>query len=83
MSLTEKTIVDKIEVLQDGKIQVREANIIEKDGVELTRTFHRFVLSPGSDISQQEQKVQDIANVVWTQEIIDAYEQSLGEIPDL
>ena len=77
MALTEKTLVDKIELVQTNHIQVRTANIIEKDGVEIARTFHRHVLSPGDDVSGQDPKVQAIANAVWTEEVIAAYQASL------
>ena len=74
MAITKTTKVDKIEVVGDYKqIQVREATVIEEDGVELTRSFHRYVLSPGSDLTDQPPEVAAIANAVWTQEIIDAY----------
>jgi hypothetical protein len=77
MALTEKTIIDKIEVIETNSIQVRTATIIEKDGTELTRTFHRHVLAPGDDISTEDPKVQAIANAIWTEEVIVAYSASL------
>ena len=73
MALTEKQIIDKIEVLENNSIQVRIANVIEKDGIEITRTFHRHVVNPGDDISEQDQKVQAVCNAIWTQEIIAEY----------
>jgi hypothetical protein len=76
MALTEKTIIDKIEVIENNSIQVRTATIIEKDGTELTRTFHRHVLSPGADLTNEDPKVQAIANAIWTEEIIAAYQAS-------
>jgi hypothetical protein len=76
MALTEKTIVDKIEVIENSSIQVRTATIIEKDGTELTRTFHRHVKHPGEDISNEDPKVQAIANAIWTEEVIAAYQAS-------
>lgn len=79
MALIEKQIVDKVELVQTNHIQVRTANIIEKDGVEIARTFHRHVLSPGDDVSGQDPKVQAIANAVWTAEVIAAYQASLVE----
>lgn len=79
MALTERTVVDKMEVLENGIIQIRKANIIEKDGTEMTRTFHRYVLKPGDDVTTEEQRVQDVAGTVWTQEVIDAY---LASLPD-
>ena len=78
MSLSEKTVIDKIEVLENGAIQVRQANIIEKDGKELTRNFHRHVLQPGDDLTDQDTKVVAIANVVWTPEVIAAYQTQLS-----
>jgi hypothetical protein len=76
MALTEKTIIDKIEVLESNSIQVRSANVIEKDGTELTRTFHRHVLAPGADLTNEDPKVQAIANAIWTEEVIAAYQAS-------
>lgn len=76
MALLEKTITDKIEVLENNSIQVRTANVIEKDGVEIARTYHRHVVSPGDDISREDPKVQAVANAVWTSEIIDKYLES-------
>jgi hypothetical protein len=70
MALSERTIIDLIEVLESGQLQIREANIIEKDGVTVAKTFHRYVLTPGDDISNKEQRIKDIASVVWTAEII-------------
>jgi hypothetical protein len=79
MDLTEKTIIDKIEILENNFIQVRTANIIEKDGVEISRTFHRHVVNPSNDISGEDAKVQAVANAVWTEEIIAAYLQSQNQ----
>jgi hypothetical protein len=76
MALTEKTIIDKIEVIENSSIQVRTATIIEKDGTELTRTFHRHVLAPGADLTNEDPKVQAIATSIWTEEIIAAYQAS-------
>ena len=76
MALTEKTIIDKIEVIENNSIQVRTATIIEKDGTELTRTFHRHVLAPGADLSNEDLKVQAIASAIWTEEVIAASQAS-------
>jgi len=76
MALTEKTIIDKIEVIENSSIQVRTATVIEKDGTELTRTFHRHVLAPGTDLTNEDPKVQAIATAIWTEEIIAAYQVS-------
>lgn len=65
MSLTERKVVDLIEVLETNKIQIRTANIIERDGKEITRTFSRHFISPGDDIGNEDIKVQKIANAIW------------------
>ena len=67
----EKTIEqDKIEVVGQYKaIQVREASVIKEDGKELTRSFHRYVLHPDSDISGETDEVKAICNAVWTDAI--------------
>jgi len=79
MALTESSKIDQIEVTNDWNIQVRQATIIERDGEFLSRTFHRWVLTPDSDISGQEQKVKDICNVAWTPEVLQAYETFKAE----
>ena len=72
--LTERTEIDKIEVVGKWNIQVRRSTTIERDGEFVSNTFHRWVLTPDCDISGQEQKVQDICNVAWTPEVKAAYE---------
>jgi len=85
MALTERTEEDKIEVVGPYKtIQVRTATVVERDGEELTRAFHRKALSPDADVSGESAEVQAIANTVWTQDIKDAYaahiaSQQIGE----
>jgi hypothetical protein len=79
MELTEKIEIDRIEVVQDWNIQVRQATIIERDGEFVSRTFHRWVLTPDMDISDQEQKVKDICNAAWTPEVRLAYETFKAE----
>jgi hypothetical protein len=74
MALTESIKIDQIEVVGDWNIQVRQSTTIERDGVQIAKNFHRWVLNPDSDISTQEQKVQDIANAAWTSEVRAAYE---------
>ena len=74
MSLTETKIIDQIEISRDFFVQVRQATVIERDGEQISKTFYRWVLNPDMDISGQEQKVQDICNVAWTDEVKSAYE---------
>jgi len=75
MALTEKIEIDRIEVINDWNIQVRRATTIERDGVFVSKTFHRWVLNPDSDITNQEQKVKDICNTAWTTDVKNAYEE--------
>jgi len=70
MALTKEVKVDKLEIVGDFKhVQCREATVVSEDGVELSRSFHRHVLQPDSDISGEPQETQDICNAVWTDEV--------------
>jgi hypothetical protein len=73
MALTESSSIDQIEIVADWNIQVRKATVINRDGEFVSKKFHRWVLTPDSDISGQEQKVKDICNVAWTDEVKAAY----------
>lgn len=77
MALTKTTTNDKIEVLQLAAgypcVQVRTATIIAEDGVEISRTFHRHVLTPDADLSAEGADVQTIAGAVFTDEAKAAY----------
>jgi hypothetical protein len=74
MALTETTKVDKIEIIENGSIQIRTATIIERDGTEISRSFHRHIKHPGEDVTNEDPKVQAIANAIWTEEVIAAYQ---------
>ena len=74
MALTEETVQDKIENVGDFKmVQVRTATVIQRDGEEISRSFHRHVVAPGDDITGESAEVQAICNAVHTQEIKDAF----------
>lgn len=73
MALTERTEIASREVLADGQIQVRTDTIIERDGVEVSRSFHRHVISPGDDVSGEDASVQTVANAVHTDEVVAAF----------
>jgi len=86
MAITKETVVDKIEVLEIGSIQVRTATKIVEDNNELNRSFHRHVLVPSvkngdtwedTDISGEDAKVQAICNAVWTDEVKTAYQEMM------
>ena len=93
MAITKETVVDKIEVLEMGQVQVRTATKIIEDGTELNRSFHRHVLEPSikngdtwedTDISGEDAKVQAIANATWTDDVKSAYESFIDsqELPE-
>ena len=74
MALTEREVVDVIETLpESGHIQVRKATIIERDGVEISRTFHRHVVAPGDPTDNEDEVVKHIAAKVHTPEVVAAY----------
>ena len=79
MALEEKSVVDKIEVLLDGTIQVRRRDQILKDGVEVAATYHRHVVHPGDDVSNEDPRVAAIAAATWTEEVVATYQASLPE----
>ena len=82
MALTKEVKVDKIEIVGDYKaVQCREATIVSEDGVELSRSFHRHVLHPDSDISGEPQETQDVCNVVWTDAVKEAWFLHQHEYP--
>ena len=79
MAITKTTENDKIEVVNKWNIQVRPATVIKEDGTELSRTFHRHVLVPGTldasdnlvatNISGEDADVQAICNAAWTTQV--------------
>ena len=71
--LEKQIAIDKIEVLEDNTVQVRQVTRIIEDGTELSASYHRWALNPGDDITGQDSKVVAIANAVWTPEVIAAY----------
>ena len=83
MALTKEIVVDKIEVLEMGEIQVRTATRIKEDGKQLSSSFHRNVLEPSTknesnawadtDISGEDARVQAVANATWTDSVKTAY----------
>lgn len=78
MSIEKTTAVDKIEVLENGCIQVRTATKIIEDGVEISRTFSRKVIAPGADYSEEDARVQAICIATHTPEVIDAYKAAMA-----
>ena len=76
MALIERQIIDLIQIEQNNSILIRTATIIEKDGIEIAKTYHRHVVAPGEDVTNEDTRVQAIANAIWTDEVIAAYQAS-------
>ena len=93
MALTKETVVDKIEVLEIGQVQVRTATRVLEDGVELSSSFSRHVIDPqvrsdyvkdvhpgtwaATDVTGEDARVQAICTASWTAEVIAAYKATV------
>jgi hypothetical protein len=84
MALTKETVVDKVEVLENGVVQVRTATRVLEDGVELSSSFHRHFLEPSTkdsgswadtDISGEDARVQAVATATWTSAVKTAWQE--------
>ena len=79
MALNKTVTEDKIEIVGDYKtVQVRTATVIDEDGTELSRSFHRHVIAPGDDVTAESPEVQAICAAVHTPEIVTAYQAHLA-----
>jgi hypothetical protein len=84
VALSKVTVVDKIEVLEKGQVQVRTATRVLEDGTELSSSFSRHVVVPSTktgdtwgdtDISGEDARVQAVANATWTSDVKTAYQE--------
>ena len=78
MAIT-KRLEYKEEILPNQVIQFRTTTVVEEDGVELARNHHRHVVCPGDDVAGEVLEVQEIANALWTADVIAAYQASVAE----
>jgi hypothetical protein len=74
MALTKDTIIDKIEVVEDGTVQVRQATRIVEDDVVISQSYHRWSIAPGQNYSDQTDTVKSICEITHTPAVIAAYE---------
>jgi len=79
MSLEKVKVVDLIETLEDGSVQVRTKTAIMEDGEQISGTYHRHVIAPGADYSAEDARVQAICAAVHTPEVIAAYQAAQSE----
>ena len=77
MALEKQTVVDLIETLENGCVQVRTATRILDNGVVVSSSFHRHVVVPGDDYSQEDDRVKAICAVVQTPEVVAQYQAML------
>ena len=77
MSLTKEVLIDKIEIVENGMIQVRQVTKIIEDGNELSKSFHRWTIAPGQDYSDQPDNVKAICAVAHTPAVIAAYQAQI------
>lgn len=79
MAFTERQ-ENKLEIIPPYSIiQCRRADIVEKDGVEVGRVYHRHVRYPGEDVSEECAELQAVAAALWTQEVVDTYQASVAQ----
>ena len=83
MALEEITLTDKIEVIQNGSLQIRHRHAIidSETGEQKAASFHRHVKAPGEDVTGECERVKAVASAVWTNEVIAAYQASLPAEP--
>jgi hypothetical protein len=74
MALEKQVVVDKIEVVETGHVQVRTATRIVEDGKVISSSYHRHVVAPGQDYSNEDARVQAICQATHTAEVIAAYQ---------
>jgi len=74
MALTTETLIDLIEVLENGTLQVRRAERVLNNGSVIATSNHRHCLAPGDDLANEDARVAAVAQVVWTPEVVAAYQ---------
>jgi hypothetical protein len=79
MALEKVEIVDRIEVVENGSVQVRTKTAIKEDGVEISSKFHRHVVAPGDDFSKEDARVQAICKATHTKNVVAAYKAAQQE----
>ena len=78
MALEKVTVVDRIEVVESGVVQVRTKTAIMEDGKQISGTFHRHSVAPGDDYSAEDARVQAICAATHTADVIEAYKAAIA-----
>jgi hypothetical protein len=79
MALEKIETVDRIEVVENGVVQVRTKTAIFEDGKQISGTFHRHVVAPGNDYSGEDARVKAICSVTHTAAVISAYQAAIAQ----
>ena len=74
--LTEQTVISHIGILEDGQLQIRRSRRVFDNGVQIVEQYHRHVLEPGQDVSQEDARVQRVCTALWNPATIDAYREA-------
>ena len=78
MALEKVSIVDRIEIVENGSVQIRTKTAILEDGKQISGTFHRHVVAPGDDYSKQDARVKAICAATHTAAVVSAYQAAQG-----
>jgi hypothetical protein len=77
MTISKQIVMDQITIAEDGVIYCREATRIMEDGMQISQTYHRLTFSPISNLNDLPNNVKAIADVVWTPEVVSAYQAQI------
>lgn len=77
MALEKQQYIEKIEVVESNFVQVRQVTKIVEDGKELSKSFHRWCLSPGQDVADQDERVRAVCAAVWTPQVVEEFNLSI------
>lgn len=78
MALVKIEIVDRVEVIENGSLEVRTKIAVKEDGIEISSKFQRHVVAPGADVSGEDARVQAIAAAVHTADVVAAYQAAIA-----
>ena len=80
MALEKVVVVDRIEVIENGCVQVRTKTAIMEDGVQLSGSFHRHVIAPGDDYASEDPRVKAICKATHTSAVVNAYKAATAAV---
>lgn len=81
-TLVKEVLVDRIEILEDGQMQIRQATRILEDGVIISQSFHRHVVAPGDNLDVEDIRVKNVGSVIHTKAVKGAYAAKIEKVKD-